>query len=499
MNKERMMKLLNLFSGVAITAVTALMSVAASAGDITIAIGSDPSTLDPQVRDDGNERAVNDNIYETLMARTADGTLVPGLAAAAPVQKDATTWEFKLRPNITFTNGEAFNADSVVASISRIIDPALKSEQISYFGTIASAAKVDDLTVDVTTKGPDPILPSRMYWMKMVPAKYSSDPKFAQAPIGTGPYIFSEWSHGEDIIIKANPNYWGGAPSIGQVTYRFIGEPGTRLSGLMAGELDVITNLLPEFVSTVPKSAAVQGLETSLIVLSTENPSTKDPRVRKALNLAIDRDALAKNLFGGYAKSAAGQIVNPKAFGFNKDLKPYPYDPEQAKALIKEAGAEGTTVTLQGEAGRWLKDRETIEAVAAYWTAAGVKVDVQISEFGEYLNRLFDKAHRPDAIFVANSDELLDADRPITSGYEAGASFASNNDQEMSAEAKAARIETDPAKRAAIYAKITQKAYDDNYLAPLLYSEDIYGFSKRLEWQPRVDSKLIVKEMKTTD
>ena len=493
------MRLVTLFSRVAIVAIAGLASVAASAAEITIAIGSEPSTLDPQIRDDGNERAVNDNIYETLMAREPDGTLVPGLAAEAPVQKDATTWEFKLRPDITFSNGEPFNADSVVRSVTRMIDPDLKAEQISYFGTLETAKKVDDLTVDIITKGPDPILPSRMYWMKMIPAKYSSDPNFAQASVGTGPYLLDSWSRGEKIVLKANPNYWGGAPSIDQVTFRFIGEPGTQLSGLMAGELDVITNLLPEFVSTVPKSAAVQGLETSLIVLSTENPSTKDPRVREALNLAIDRGTLAKDLFGGYATPAAGQIINPKAFGFNEDLKPYPYDPEKAKALIKDAGAEGVTVTLQGESGRWLKDRETIEAVAAYWTAAGVKVDVQISEFGEYLNRLFDKAKRPDAIFVANSDELLDADRAVTSGYESGASFASNNDQEMAEKSRAARIETDPEKRKAMYAEITKKAYDGNYLAPLLYSEDIYGFSNRLDWQPRVDAKLLVKEMKVTD
>ena len=493
------MRLVTLFSRVAIVAIAGLASVAASAAEITIAIGSEPSTLDPQIRDDGNERAVNDNIYETLMAREPDGTLVPGLAAEAPVQKDATTWEFKLRPDITFSNGEPFNADSVVRSVTRMIDPDLKAEQISYFGTLETAKKVDDLTVDIITKGPDPILPSRMYWMKMIPAKYSTDPNFAQASVGTGPYLLDSWSRGEKIVLKANPNYWGGAPSIDQVTFRFIGEPGTQLSGLMAGELDVITNLLPEFVSTVPKSAAVQGLETSLIVLSTENPSTKDPRVREALNLAIDRGTLAKDLFGGYATPAAGQIINPKAFGFNEDLKPYPYDPEKAKALIKDAGAEGVTVTLQGESGRWLKDRETIEAVAAYWTAAGVKVDVQISEFGEYLNRLFDKAKRPDAIFVANSDELLDADRAVTSGYESGASFASNNDQEMAEKSRAARIETDPEKRKAMYAEITKKAYDGNYLAPLLYSEDIYGFSNRLDWQPRVDAKLLVKEMKVTD
>jgi peptide/nickel transport system substrate-binding protein len=484
----------------AATAVVGSLSVGlAQAADISIAIGSEPSTLDPQLRDDGGERAINDNIYETLMARTADGILVPGLADAAPTQVDATTWEFKLRSGVKFTDGEAFNADSVVRSVERIIDPAFKSEQGSYFGTIASASKVDDLTVRIVTKGPDPILPSRMYWMKMVPTTYSADANFATNPVGTGPYMMAAWDHGQDIILKKNPDYWGEAPSIDQVTYKFIGEPGTRLSSLVAGEVDLITNLLPEFVSSVPNSAAVPGLETSVIVLSTENPSTADVRVRTAMNLAIDRNALANDLFGGYGVPAKGQLVNPKAFGFNTALDVYPYDPAKAAALIKEAGAEGATVTIVGEAGRWLKDRETIEAVGAYWTAAGLKVDFKINEFGEYLNQLFDKAHRPDAIFVQNSDELLDADRPMTSAYESGASYASNNDQEMAEQVRAARVETDTVKRVSMYADITKKAYDGSYLVPLLNLEDIYGFSKRLEWQPRVDSKLLVKEMKASD
>jgi peptide/nickel transport system substrate-binding protein len=337
-----------------------------------------------------------------------------------------------------------------------------------------------------------------MYWMKMVPAEYSKDPKFGESPVGTGPYKFDHWTRGQEIVLVANPDYWGGAPQIQKVTYRFIGEPGTRLSGLMAGELDVITNLLPEFVPSVPKSAAVNGLETSVIILSTENPATKDPRVRKAMNLAIDRQALADSLFGGFATPVRGQLVNPKAFGHNEALAPYAYDPEQAKALIKEAGAEGTTVTLVGESGRWLKDREMIEAVAAYWTEIGLKVDIQIEEFGEYLNRLFDKALRPDAIFVVNSDELLDADRATTQAYLSGASAASNNDQDMAAKIVAARTETDVAKRKALYDEVTKKAYDEDYLAPLLNQQDIYGFSQRLEWQPRVDAKLLVKEMKVT-
>ena len=181
----------------------------AAAGSITIAIGSEPASLDPQLRDDGGERAVGRNIYETLMDRTPKGVLVPGLAARAPKKVSAKIWQFKLRPGIKFSNGEPFNADTVVYSIKRILNPKFASEQTSFFGTIAGARKVNDLTVNILTKGPDPILPARMYWMTMVPPKASKAKGFAEHPVGTGPYTFVEWRKGDRITLQANPSYWG--------------------------------------------------------------------------------------------------------------------------------------------------------------------------------------------------------------------------------------------------------------------------------------------------
>ena len=472
----------------------------AAAQDITIAIGSEPSTLDPQLRDDGGERMVNDNIYETLMARTPEGELVPGLAAAEPTQIDETTWEFDLKDGITFHNGEPFNADSVVASVERIIDPENASEQMGYLNTITGAEKVDDDTVRITTSGPDPILPSRMYWMKMIPAEYAASEDIGSAPVGTGPYKFVAWDRGNEITLEANEDYWdGGAPEIKNVTYRFVGEPGTRLSGLMAGEFDVIIGLLPEFVSSVPKSAAVDGLETSVLILGTDNEIVSDPKVREALNLAIDRDAMVEALFQGYASVAGGHHINPRAFGFNDELEPYAYDPEKAKALIEEAGASGKTIRIVGEPGRWLKSREQVEAIAAYWNAIGLDVSIEIQEFSQYLDSLMGDGPRPDAIFVANSNELLDADRESSFIYHMGGAAASNSDAEMAEKIDAARVTTDVDAREALYHEIFQKGRDLSYTAPLFNLQDIYGMSERMEWQPRPDAKLLIKEMSVSE
>ncbi len=480
-------------------AASPLAVSAALAQSITVAIGSEPSTLDPQLRDDGGERAVNDNIYETLMVRSPTGELGPGLAAEAPTQIDETTWEFKLREGVTFHNGEPFDADAVVASVERIIDPANNSEQMGYFGTVAGAEAVDATTVRILTSGPDPILPSRMYWMKMVPPVHAAEGDLAAEPVGTGPYRFVEWDRGNSITLAANADYWDGAPEIEEVTYRFVGEPGTRLSGLMAGELDVITNLLPEFTTTVPKFAAVEGLETSVFVLGVDNEVTSDPKVREALNLAIDRQALADGLFLGYATVAKGHHINPRAFGFNDAIEPYAYDPERAKALIEEAGATGKTLEVVGTAGRWLKDREQVEAVAAYWAEIGLVPDIQVQEFSQYLDSLMGDGARPDSIFIANSNELLDADRESSFIYSMEGAAASNSDAEMAEMINQARVTTDVEARAALYADIFQKGHDLNYTVPLFNLQDIYGMSERMEWQPRIDAKLLIKEMTVSE
>jgi peptide/nickel transport system substrate-binding protein len=467
-----------------------------SAGaSITIAIGAEPTTLDPQVKDDGHERAVNDNIYETLMKRDATGKLQPGLAAAEPTRKAPDTWEFKLRPNVKFSNGEVFNADAVVASVKRIIDPKFNSEQASFFSPIATATKVDDLTVDIKTKGPDPILPARMYWMKMVPAAYSSDPAFADKPQGTGPYKLKEWARGDHITLVRNPDYWGSKPQIEQVTYKFVTEGGARLSGLLAGEFDLITNLLPEDVKRAPKSAHVQGLEHPMIILNARGGITSDVRVRQALNYAIDKQALAQNLFGGFAQIDKCQILSPQFFGFNPNLQPYPYDPARAKSLLQQAGATGKQIEFVGENGRWLKDAEVIQAVANFWQEAGLKVKVDNFDFDTYLKRLFQQPNRPDTIYVSSSNELLDADRQYSNYYADGGSGTSNSDPELKALITKARTNVDTASRQQQYEQAGKMACDNAYFAFLLNDEDLYGMSKRLDWQPRVDAKLLVSEM----
>lgn len=470
-------------------------------GDITIALGSEPTSLDPHLVDDGGERAVNDNIYETLLTRTPDGELAPGLAVDLPTQVDDTTWEFTLREDVTFHNGEPFNAESVVATIDRMVGLIERGETDNdgFFATLTGAEAVDSTTVRITTSGPDGVLPARMYWLKQIPASAAEAPDLSDEPVGTGPYRFVNRQQGISIALEANPDYWGEAPSIASVTFEFSDDASTRLAGLLSGQYDLITNLAPQDVDRAPKVATAQGQEHPVIILDADDGITADLNVRIALNLAVDKEAIADSLFGGYATPDPGQLLAPSILGFNDGLEPYAYDPDEASRLLEEAGVAGDSIQLIGESGRWLKDRELLEAIAGYWNAVGLDVQLEILEFGAYLDVLFDRENRADTIYVSSSNDLLDPDRQLSTYYEAGGIGASNSDEDLAALIQEGRTQLDPEARAAAYEQAVQLAYDQAYFVWLVNNEDIYGLAERVEWTPRVDSKLIIAEMSLTE
>jgi len=342
------------------------------------------------------------------------------------------------------------------------------------------------------------VLPARMYWLKQIPASAAETPDLSDAPVGTGPYTFVNRQQGVDIELAANPDYWGEAPSVAKVTYQFSDDSATRLAGLKSGQFDVITNLAPQDIGQAPNSASVQGQEHPVIILDADEGITADLNVRKALNLAVDKDAIAENIFGGQATVDAGQLLSPSILGYNDQLEPYGYDPEEATRLLEEAGASGQSIELIGEAGRWLKDRELLEAVAGYWREVGLDVQLEILEFGAYLDVLFDRENRADAIYVSSSNDLLDPDRQLATYYEAGGVGSSNSNAELAELIASGRAELDPEARAAIYQEAVQIAYDEALFVWLVNNQDIYGLSENIEWQPRVDAKLLVSEMSVT-
>ena len=464
---------------------------------VRIAIPTEPSTMDVQYPDDGNMRLVTENVVEGLLAMDGQ-TLKPLPALATEVTPiNDTTWQLTLRQGVKFHNGNPFNADDVVFSINRQLSDELNSDIRGYWESFDTVKKISDYEVEITTKGADPNFKVRLTLLKIMDQEWV-EANTDQVPlelIGTGPYKITEWKRGQSITIEANEDYWGPKPLVKKAIYRFIEEDATRAQALKAGEVDVATNMLPEYVSDLPKVKTVDGLEFSLLRLNAIKGVMKDVRLRQAASYAVDKEALAEALYLGYASVAQGQVFKPNYIGYNPDLKPYPYDPEKAKDLMAEAGYKGEKLELVGERGRWLKDGEQIEAIAQMLRAVGFNVEVKMLSFQQWLRVLFDRERAPDMIFTFHSNDIFEADRTFSTYVHTKGPGSSYPDT-LDAKIEMAQKEMDLEKRNQIYREIGQAIYDDPAWISLINIQDIYGMQEYVEYEPRQDMRLAVFEMK---
>lgn len=465
------------------------------ADSIVIALGTEPATLDGQRSSDGNARLVVQNIADSLIQRDPSGELIPGLAAAMPENTGARTWLVELRDDVTFHNGETLDAELVVANLERTIDPEAANENTDIVGTIEAAAVAEGGAVEITTTVPDPLLPSRLATIPIFAKESLAGDAAKSAIIGSGPYELVEWKRGSAIQLESFPEYWGEEPSIQEVEFRFIPDQGSQEAGLRAGELDLITNLSPDSVDSVPQVFSGKSGESPAMILDTTDGVTADVRVRRAMNMAIDQEAIAEGLFGGRAQPQACQMSNEQLDHFNPDLTSYEYDVEEARRLIAEAGAEGANVEVVGESGRWLRDRETTEAVAEAWREIGLKPNLQILEFNNYLDVLFDRSERPDSIFISYGDPMLTVLSTLDSVYSAEGAMGSNDDKELAAIIDEAGRTIEESKRTALIDEALKRGCDEAMMVFLPAPENLYGGAADLQWSPEPDASVRVERM----
>ncbi len=301
--------------------------------------------MDPQMHQNTVTESVLRSMFDTLTVRGADmKSLEPGLALSWQ-QLSETTWQFKLRQGGKCRNGEEFNAEAVKFTFERALNPDQKAPLRSLVTPIAKIEVVDAYTINVTTAKPDPLLPSRFsgYATDIVPPKYvkeKGDQYIAANPVGTGPYKFVSWVKDGDLILEANPNYWGPAPKIKTLVIRSIPENTTRVAALRTGEADIIVNVPASDIDGIKGSgkadiATVPSGRLMHVILNAQDGPTANVKVRQAINYAVDVDSILKNVVGGYGVRIATLLI-PQDVGYDPNLKPYPYDPEKAKKLLAE-------------------------------------------------------------------------------------------------------------------------------------------------------------------
>ena len=376
----------------------------AQARDLTIALATEPSSMDPQFHSLTPNIQLSETLFDPLVRTDAVAKPIPALAESWTV--NGNVWLFKLRPNVKFSDGSPFTADDVIFTYARVPKvPNSPSAFTLYLKSIEKIEAVDPLTLKITTKGPSPVLLANLSIVPIMSKKAASGPapegkttvelNRGDGLIGTGPYKFVSWRRGAEIVLDRNPHYWGTKPAWDKVIYRPITNPAARVAALLAGDVDVIENPPTDDLARLDKDkklhiqktpsvrviylALNQSKEVPPGMSGTEgkNPLT-DKRVREALSLAIDRSAIVARIMDGVAQPAANLLPYP-AFGASKKYSmAAAADTAKAKELLAAAGyPKGFTLSLGSPAGRYINDQRIAQTVAAMWANIGIKTDVE--------------------------------------------------------------------------------------------------------------------------
>ena len=376
-------------------------------GTFVLGLVAEPTSLDPAQLTDINSMRILSSVYDTLVQFDASGfNLQPGLATKWTVSSDGLTYTFELRKGVKFHDGTAFNAQAVKFNFDRMLDP--KNEFAStgpfpfagfYYGAIKETKVTDDNTVQlILSKAYSPLLNSLTLNQGRIvsPAavkKYGKD--FAQNPVGTGPFKFSEWQHGVRVVVTRNDDYWDGAALLDKIVFRPIPDEQTRYTELKSGNADAIVDVPPDNVAQVKSDSkftyvAQAGPHIWWITLNVAKAPLSDVRVRQALTYAINRDSIANDILKGTGTAASGAIPPAIGWAYTASVTKYPYDPAKAKQLLSDAGfANGLSLTFWvPESGSGMQSPKTMAtAIQGDLAKVGVKVDLKTFEWGAYLTK----------------------------------------------------------------------------------------------------------------
>jgi peptide/nickel transport system substrate-binding protein len=443
-------------------------------------------------------------LFDSLTKVDTEGVAQPMLATAWE-NTSPTTWEFQLREGVTFSNGEEFTADAVVATIDFLTTDEVGSTLVVArdIATVESATAVDPLTVEITTAAPDPVLPNRLAGMYIpAPAHFAEVglDGFAADPIGSGPYAVESWSDNM-VTLTAVDDSWR-APNIPTVEIIALPEPAARLQALLSDQVDLAVQLSPDQLPQLEGAGYVASVSSAPQVMSlafyTESPEESplaSPEVRLALNHAVNKDAIVDNLLPEQA-APASQGATPAAFGYDPELEPIAYDPELAQQLLADAGyPDGFSFAADIVVGSFPADAEIYQLMQQDLAAVGVDVELTQITFPEWLEKYLANGWTGQAFGLSwNTAPLLDSIRPIEifSCKKEPAFFC---DDAMMPLIDEANTEFDPAAREAILHEIWAAMQANPPALYLVEQVDIAGLADNLQGFENVNRRFPYDEM----
>ena len=501
--------------GAVVVTALAITPTAHAAGTLTVCTESSPDGFDiAQYESAVTNDAAGLTIYDQLLNFKPGGTeVVPGLVQKWAVSADGLTVTLNLRKGVKFHTTpwfkptRDFNADDVLWSVNRVNDkknPAYSVAKNGYIywegmempSLIKSLDKVDEHTVRFTLTRPEaPFLANLA--MAPIGSVYSAEygaqlqkagklDELNTQPIGTGPYVFKSYQKDAVIRYAAHTAYWGGAPKVDNLIFAITVDPNVRVQRLKAGECLVGTNMKAETATAFDGDPNVKMVRSSPLLTAYVAPNAKakwtgDKRLREALWLALDKKTYIQAVYGGNA-TAAATFLPPGIWSFDKSLQ-NKYDPEKAKPLVKASGYDGTELALFTRIGGSIDGKRAAEIMQSDWAKVGIKVKVQMMEWGEMLKRTGKGEH--DITFLNWAGDNGDPDNFFTPNLNCAAVEAGGNKSQWCNKAFDALIDEarktiDPKKRTELYMKAQKLMYDEVGMIPMVYPVLMTAVNKRV-------------------
>ena len=422
---------------------------------------------------------------------------------AESFQFQGNKWVFKLRNGIKFHNGAPLTSKDVVFSVEKMRDTKGGSLQAPNFKDVVEIQTPDDLTAVFVTKQPLAIFLDRIenrFILSHVAGEKFGD-KLYDNPIGTGPYKFVSYQRGGNMVFTRNDEYWGGKPAIKEVIFRKVTEDAARLAALESGQADFINNVPIDEVPRLRKHPRVmidqiEGLRMFFLAFNVAHKPWDNKLVRQAANYCVDARAIVKNIFDGVGYPCNGP-VGSNVVGSDPKLKRYPYDPQKAKALLAQAGfPNGCDIQLYYSAGRYPKDREVCQVVAAQMVKGGFRVELISQEWALFWGKQGVNGGGLPFYYIGRGS-LTDADTLYDQYFRTGTTKRTNySNPELDKIIAEQQLTPDPKKRVPLLQKAGKILMDEAAFIPLYNLADIYGVARNLIWKMRPDEKVLAWDMK---
>ena len=445
---------------------------------LTIAIGAEPESLDPVRMTSAPAATVGEHVIERLIYMEEDGTLTPMLATSWSSNADSTVWTFQIRQGVTFHDGTPLNAEAVRANLARFINPEVRAAYAFLLGSVREITATGEYTLQMTLAQPfAPILShlSHSFIGIISPAQLQGLAPTASVenPIGTGPYRLVSWNRGERVTLAVNQNYWGTVPQIPNLIFNFIPEESARIIALETGEADAIMAVPPSEVARLQQNPEIEVVtQTSVrniyIGFNHVREPFTDVRVRRAMNYAIDKEAIVNSIFEGSAIVSDAPVASA-VFG-HRSVGPFPYDPARARQLLAEAGfPNGFDMILHHPTGRYPLDATVAQAVQAMLAQVGIRATLQTREWSAYLQFTAQPPDQAeyDAFLLGWGTVTLDSDYGLYALFHSNQWNPNGNNrgffknERLDQILSEARVNTNQAQRAQLYGEAMQIIWDD--------------------------------------